>query len=111
MLAYTRMLYLPNAIDKMGSAMETAIKKKIEPKKTPKKAAEVPQVAIESQKITKKHIEALASSIRAVKRDQKPLEANKVYIKLIIFFIYFRITWIIECKNCQGGRGRQSRGY
>lgn len=78
MLAYTRMLYLPNAIDKMGSAMETAIKKKIEPKKTPKKTPDVAPASTESQKITKKHIEALASSIRAVKRDQKPLEANKV---------------------------------
>ena len=81
MLAYTRMLYLPNAIDKMGSAMETAIKKKIEPKKTSKKTVDVPQVPTESQKITKRHIEALASSIRAVKRDQKPLEANKVLAK------------------------------
>ena len=30
-------------------------------------------------KITKKHIEALASSIRSVKRAKKPLEANRDY--------------------------------
>ena len=82
MLAYTRMLYLPNAIEKMGSAMETAIKKKIEPKKPIKSTTETPPsppvTPIAGERITKKHIEALAASIRSLKRDQKPLEANKV---------------------------------
>ena len=40
MLAYTRMLYLPNAIEKMGSAMESAIEKKKVVKKPPPKVAE-----------------------------------------------------------------------
>ena len=83
MLAYTRMLYLPNAIEKMGSAMETAIKKQIEPKKPVKSTIETPSppppvTPIAGERITKKHIEALAASIRSLKRDQKPLEANKV---------------------------------
>ena len=83
MLAYTRMLYLPNAIEKMGSAMETAIKKKIEPKKPSNKSttetpSPPPVTPIAGERITKKHIEALAASIRSLKRDQKPLEANKV---------------------------------
>lgn len=85
MLAYTRMLYLPNAIEKMGSAMEVAIKKKIDNKKPAKTStSDAPTMSSSSppplsgDRITKKHIEALAASIRSFKRDQKPLEARKV---------------------------------
>ena len=86
MLAYTRMLYLPNAIEKMGSAMEVAIKKKIDNKKQPAKtstsdapmSSSSPSPPLAGDRITKKHIEALAASIRSFKRDQKPLEARKV---------------------------------
>jgi len=44
MLAYTRMLYMPKAIDKMGKAMETAIEKKVQ-KPAPVEKKEITETA------------------------------------------------------------------
>jgi len=84
MLAYTRMLYLPNAIEKMGSAMEVAIQKKTTKKPTKTSGSDTAPTPLTpplaGDRITKKHIEALAASIRSFKRDQKPLEARKDWV-------------------------------
>lgn len=86
MLAYTRMLYMPRAIDKMGAAMETAIEKKVaanparvEPKKKSEDNSQSSNV-IHLEPITKSDFEIFASSIRAAKRELKPASSTKDYI-------------------------------
>ena len=85
MLAYTRMLYMPRAIDKMGAAMETAIEKKVaanparvEPKKKSEDNSQSSNV-IHLEPITKSDFEIFASSIRAAKRELKPASSTKVF--------------------------------
>ena len=89
MLAYTRMLYMPRAIDKMGAAMESAIEKKVaanpvrtEPKKNPEDNLQHSD-RIRLEDITKSDFEIFAASIRATKRELKPASSTKVCFKLM----------------------------
>lgn len=84
MLAYTRMLYMPRAIDKMGAAMETAIEKKVaanparvEPKKKSEDSLQYSD-RMHLEPITKSDFEVFAASIRAAKRELKPASSTKV---------------------------------
>jgi len=86
MLAYTRMLYMPRAIDKMGAAMETAIEKKVaanparvEPKKKSEDNLQNSD-RMHLEPITKSDFEVFAASIRAAKRELKPASSTKDYI-------------------------------
>lgn len=86
MLAYTRMLYMPRAIDKMGAAMETAIEKKVaanparvEPKKKSEDNLQYSD-RLYLEPITKSDFEIFAASIRAAKRELKPASSTKDYI-------------------------------
>ena len=83
MLAYTRMLYMPKAIDKMGKAMETAIEKKVQkPVKESEKKEELRAKAASesSMKITKDDLKILQEAIRAAKAKVKPLESAQDYL-------------------------------
>jgi LETM1 and EF-hand domain-containing protein 1 len=84
MLAYTRMLYMPKAIDKMGKAMETAIEKKVQ-KPAPVEKKEINETRDKeyqttTQLISKSDLLVLKEAVRAAKMKRKPLASAQDYL-------------------------------
>lgn len=82
MLAYTRMLYMPKAIDKMGKAMETAIEKKVQkpPANEKKEVTDTSKDLSTFQEISKSDLLVLKEAVKAAKMKRKPLASAQDYL-------------------------------
>ena len=105
MLAYTRMLYMPRAIDKMGAAMETAIEKKVaanparvEPKKKSEDNLQYSD-RMHLEPITKSDFELFAASIRAAKRELKPASSTKVLTSVTHLLMLYSGLYYLQIKE------------